>query len=214
MASTAVVQITLLKLKPDAHLDEVGSPAGDALLDVISLVKKADSNNRAFFGHQLENLGIGVLAFVYPSVEASQVFSTDSAPKLSAFSLSATTRTIEFSPADGLSDVLTAPTTEVVTAYGVEEGFEKNMRTFSDVLHHESQGKDVGFHGSIAGTAVSDISKEEGGEKGPAVALLVGWDSREAHGAARELGAIPEKLSLIRVLRKEMDMWHVNFKEY
>lgn len=61
--STAFLQLTLLKLKPDAHLDEVGSPAGDALLDVISVVKKADSKNRAFFGHQLENPDIGVLAF-------------------------------------------------------------------------------------------------------------------------------------------------------
>jgi hypothetical protein len=121
-------------------------------------------------------------------VEASQVFSTSSAPKLSAFSLSASTRTIKFSPADGVSDVLASPTTEILTAYGVEEGFEKNMRTFSDVLTNELQGKDAGFHRSIVGTAVSDISKEEGGEKGPAVALFVGWDSREAHVAAREIG--------------------------
>lgn len=63
MSSTAVVQLTLLKLKPDEHLDEVGSPAGDALLDVISVVKKADSKNRAFFGHQLEHPDIGVLVF-------------------------------------------------------------------------------------------------------------------------------------------------------
>ncbi|OIW34884.1 hypothetical protein CONLIGDRAFT_29659 [Coniochaeta ligniaria NRRL 30616] len=213
MSSTAVVQFTLLKLKPDAHLDEVGSPAGDALLDVISVVKKADSNNRAFFGHQLENPDIGVLVFVYPSEEASQVFSTSSAPKLSAFSLSASTRTFKFSPADGLSAVLTCPTTEVATAYGVEEGYEKNMRTFSAVIPAELKGKDVGFHGSIVGTTVSDISKEEGGEKAPAVTLLVGWDSREAHMAGREI-AIPEKISLIRTLRKDMDMWHVNFKEY
>jgi hypothetical protein len=72
MASTAVVQVTLLKLKPDAHLDEVGSPAGDALLDVISVVKKADSNNRAFFGHQLENPDIGVLVFGKLSLQRLQ----------------------------------------------------------------------------------------------------------------------------------------------
>lgn len=61
--STAVLQLILLKLKPGAHLDEVGSPTGDALLDVVSAVKKGGSKNRAFFGRQLENPDIGVLAF-------------------------------------------------------------------------------------------------------------------------------------------------------
>lgn len=31
----------------------------------------------------------------------------------------------------------------------------------------------------------------------------------------RELFAeVPKKIGMIRVLRKDMDMWHVNFKEY
>jgi hypothetical protein len=62
-SSTAVVQLTLLKLQQDAHLDEVGSPAGDALLDVISAVKKAGGGNRAFFGRQLEDPDLGILVF-------------------------------------------------------------------------------------------------------------------------------------------------------
>jgi len=69
--STAILQLTLLQLKPDSKLDEVGSPAGDALLDVISVVTKAgDGQNRAYFGHQLENPGVGVLAFgtLFPSL--------------------------------------------------------------------------------------------------------------------------------------------------
>lgn len=62
MPPTTIAQLTLLKLKPDSHLDEVGSPAGDALLDVISGIKKIDDSNRVFFGRQLENPDIGVLA--------------------------------------------------------------------------------------------------------------------------------------------------------
>lgn len=126
---------------------------------------------------------------VYPSEKGSQVFSPSSAPKLEAFSTSAATRTIKFSPADGLTDVLTCPTTEVATGYGAEEGFEKNMREFSDVINNELKGKeDAGFHGSVVGTTVEDISKEEGGEKGPAVVLLVGWDSREKHMVGKDIG--------------------------
>ncbi|KAJ9164869.1 hypothetical protein NKR19_g943 [Coniochaeta hoffmannii] len=214
--STAILQLTLLQLKPDSKLDEVGSPAGDALLDVISVVTKAgDGQNRAYFGHQLENPGVGVLAFVYPTEEASRVFSPPSAPKLGAFSTSAATRTFEFSPAEGLDKALEAPTTEIATGYGAEEGYEKNMREFSEVLNGELKGKeDAGFHGCVVGTTVQDISREEGGEKAKAVALVVGWDSREKHMEGREVGEIPSKIGLIRVQRKEMDMWHVNFKEY
>lgn len=109
------------------------------------------------------------------------------------------------------------------------------MREFSDVIVNELRGKeDAGFHGSVVGTTVEDTSKEEGGEKGPAVVLVLGWESREKHMEGKELGGeyypvrlgvgllffadnggseIPKKIGLIRVLRKEMDMWHVNLKE-
>ncbi|KAB5580814.1 hypothetical protein GE09DRAFT_1083753 [Coniochaeta sp. 2T2.1] len=215
MSSTAVVQFTLLKLKPDAHLDEVGSPGGDALLDVISVVKKADKNNRAFFGHQLENPDIGVLVFVYPSLEASKVFTPSSSPKLSSFSTSASLRTFKFSPADSLLPVFTAGTTEVATGYGAEPGYEKNMRGFNDVIISDLKDREgSGFHGSVVGVSTEDISKEERGDKGPAVTLVVGWDSKEKHMEGKELGSIPDKIGLIRVLRREMDMWHVIFKEY
>lgn len=121
-------------------------------------------------------------------MEASQVFSTASAPKLSTFGLSASTRTFEFSSADVLSEVLTSPTTEIATAYGIEEGYVKNVHAFSEILTKELKGNNAGFHGSTVGTTVSDISKEEGGEKGPAAVLIVGWDNREAHMAGRGVG--------------------------
>ena len=125
---------------------------------------------------------------VFPSAEASRAFSASSAPKLSAFSLSASTRTLEFSPADGLDAALASPTTEVVTAYGVEEGYEANMRKFAGLVGAELTGANAEFHGAAVGTTVDDISKEEGGEKGRAVSLFVGWDSREAHMAEKEQG--------------------------
>lgn len=126
---------------------------------------------------------------MYPTEEASRVFSPPSAPKLGAFSTSAATRTFEFSPAEGLDKALEAPTTEIATGYGAEEGYEKNMREFSEVLNGELKGKeDAGFHGCVVGTTVQDISREEGGEKAKAVALVVGWDSREKHMEGREVG--------------------------
>lgn len=125
---------------------------------------------------------------VYPSVAASEAFSPSSEPKLSVFSLSASTRTFKFSPSAGLDAVLTCPTTEIATGYRVEDGYEKNMRTFSDLVTKDLKDKAADFHGAAVGTSVSDFSKEEGGEKGNAVTLFVGWDSREAHLARKETG--------------------------
>jgi hypothetical protein len=151
---------------------------------------------------------------VFPSLAASESFSTASAPKLSAFSLSALTRTAELSPAESVAGVFTAPTTEVATGYGAEEGYEKNMRRFAELLDGELKGKDAAYHGIAVGATVGDISKEEGGEKGKAVMLVVGWDSREAHLKRKDEGVIPDNIHLIRGLRKDMGMWHVSFKEY
>ena len=110
---------------------------------------------------------------------------------------------------------MTAGTTEVATGYGAEAGYEKNMREFNDVIISNLKNREgAGFHGSVVGVSTEDISKEEGGEKGPAVTLVVGWDSKEKHMEGKELGSIPDKIGLIRVLRKEMDLWHVIFKEY
>lgn len=63
------------------------------------------------------------------------------------------------------------------------------MMTLRDAIGEELGGKeDAGFHAAAVGTTVEDISKEEGGEKGPAVVLLVGWDSPEKHMAGKEVG--------------------------
>lgn len=74
--------------------------------------------------------------------------------------------------------VLQAPCTEIVTAYGIQDGFEKNIHDFLVKVDAE---KLAGYQGGAIGKVDEEISKEEGGEKGPALMLVVGWDSLEAH---------------------------------
>jgi hypothetical protein len=62
MASTLVAEITLISLKPDASVDEVNSPAHDAVKEIGALLKKTDGCEHVFFGRQLEDANIGVLA--------------------------------------------------------------------------------------------------------------------------------------------------------
>lgn len=92
---------------------------------------------------------------------------------------------MELSPADSSAAVFSAPVTEVATAFGAEAGYLENTGKFLDVLHNENL---QGYHGRLLGDVTGEISKEEGGEKGAGVMLFIGWDSVEAHQAAKECG--------------------------
>jgi len=84
-------------------------------------------------------------------------------------------------PDDGVAAALSAPTTEVFTGFGVEPGFDSSVREFAARVTAEGP---VGYHGCAAGPSVEDIGKPDG-EKGPAVMLVIGWDSKEAHTEAK-----------------------------
>lgn len=75
---------------------------------------------------------------------------------------------------------LEAPTTEVFSCYGVEDGFlERNLRPFAEGL---DGGAIPGYHGLAYGGYVS----QGGGQpEGDTTGLFIGWDSKEAHLAQR-----------------------------
>lgn len=58
----SVAQFTILKLKPGTAVEEAGTPAYDALQDVIASLKEGDGNQGVFFGRQIENPDFAVLA--------------------------------------------------------------------------------------------------------------------------------------------------------
>ncbi|KAK1769603.1 hypothetical protein QBC33DRAFT_513100 [Phialemonium atrogriseum] len=62
MAATPVTEFLLINLKTASAVEEAGTPANRALLDAISTLKQAGEGNRVFFGRQLENPSIGVIA--------------------------------------------------------------------------------------------------------------------------------------------------------
>lgn len=62
MASTPVIEFLLIRLKEDAAVEAAETPANLRLLDVMSEIKQAKGSNRVFFGRQLENPSIGVVA--------------------------------------------------------------------------------------------------------------------------------------------------------
>ncbi|KAL1884238.1 hypothetical protein VTK73DRAFT_3222 [Phialemonium thermophilum] len=177
-----------------------------ALHDAILAIKRAEGSQSVFFGRQLEDPRVGVLAVVWSSVEA--------AASLTLQSYGTTGRKVlPLAPRSGAVASLQAGATEVFTGYGVEPGFEANVRDFAKKLDAESP---PGYHGGAVGAAVALGRREEGysADDGEEVKLVIGWDSKEAHLRAKdEPGAIKDNIHLLRTLRKKVDMWHVNFEE-
>ncbi|KAI9642241.1 hypothetical protein NHQ30_009043 [Ciborinia camelliae] len=81
-------------------------------------------------------------------------------------------------------------------------------------LHSEE--KIAGFLGVIDyGEVVEKIAKnKEAGEeeKGKAVVLMLGWESREAHMAFRETREYKDHIGLLRKGTSGAEMFHVAFK--
>ncbi len=73
----------------------------------------------------------------------------------------------------GSDKVLGVPTTEVFSAWGIEEGFYENVKTFVAKVDGE---KPKGYFGAVLGKGVED---------GDVLRGLLGWESVAAHGAAK-----------------------------
>ena len=89
------------------------------------------------------------------------------------------------SPPDAVGAALAAPTVEVFTGYGAEAGFEDNVRDFSAKVDAE---KPTGYHAAAVGPVADPVAKGEAqgdADKGLAVKLVIGWDSKEAHLEAK-----------------------------
>lgn len=83
-----------------------------------------------------------------------------------------------------LAAALDAPCTEVFTCHGVDDGFlDANMKPFAEGV---DKGRPDGFHG----LAYGEFDQPADGDlaAGPAVRILLGWDSKEAHLAQRGEG--------------------------
>lgn len=93
--------------------------------------------------------------------------------------------------------MLSAPTTEVFTGYGAEPGFEATVRKFASLLDADAP---AGYHGGVVGPTAEDVSNGDRSVTGPAVKLVVGWDSKEAHVEAKEKTAGESIFSLRGVL--------------
>ncbi|KAK4250824.1 hypothetical protein C7999DRAFT_28653 [Corynascus novoguineensis] len=165
-------------------------------------IKKQDGFRRALFGVKLEDPETGILYTEWSS--------TDAAVSYSSSQLGNAKETFVFAVpqkhASGWQSAVAAPCTEVFTAYGAEDGFLGNLDQFLDAVNANAP---EGFYGGSPGEGVA---LKEGDEK--VVRGVLGWKSREAHFEAKDKpGAIQENIHLLRVMRRAVDLFHVQLRE-
>lgn len=175
-AITEFIVVTLRNPSPEP-------PA--AWADVTATLKSAPGVTALYSGRQVEDPSKAVLVVEWASPDAFSAFAAsesytpwfaslkavaarDPAPVLYKAALSAS------EPAAALG----APCTEVFVAYGVEPGFAAKTAEFAAGLSRDAV---AGYHGNAYGEITTPLAVGPDGEKGPAVTLLLGWDSKEAH---------------------------------
>ncbi|PKS10577.1 hypothetical protein jhhlp_002331 [Lomentospora prolificans] len=195
-------------------------------------LKQNPSVKTVYWGKVIEDPEKIIVAINWSSREALEAFSSSDALAGLAGVATGGSVTAAHLSLEGTSEkALGAPCTEVVTAYGVEPAFISQCHDF---ISKVDTGKLEGYHGYGLGEVQQDIARDGKGDKGPAVILIIGWDSKEAHLEAkakpgRELAAsypanfslqrnkkkanvnviliaIGENIELIRTARKELDL--------
>ncbi|KAJ9157409.1 hypothetical protein NKR23_g66 [Pleurostoma richardsiae] len=207
-----VTEFCIMQLKPDATIEEAGSQASETWSKMTTLLKQAPGCLKVFYGRKIEDSSVGVLCVTWRSYADVQAWSTSPARESFLVGLDALADLASAHHLNADATVaLSAPATEVFTGYGAQPGFAGNVAQFAEKLDAE---KPTGYYGLAHGEVLEEISKEEGGEKGKAAKLVIGWESREAHFEAKgKPGAIANNIGLLRVLQKSADLYHVNFKQ-
>ncbi|KAK3898936.1 hypothetical protein C8A05DRAFT_18552 [Staphylotrichum tortipilum] len=181
------------------------SPVQQPTATVLDEIRRREGFRRALFGVKMEDPETGVLCTEWSTPSAALSYSHPPQPSTTASALVFTTAVAD---AGEWHRALSAPCTEVFTAYGAEEEFEGNVARFVA----EVRGRmPTGAEGAAFGVATGDgTGKEEGGT----VRMVIGWESRERH--VEEKGkedAIHQNIHELRTLRRAVDLFHVAFKE-
>ncbi|TDZ25856.1 hypothetical protein Cob_v000965 [Colletotrichum orbiculare MAFF 240422] len=196
------------------------SSSPSAITDVLSALKPVPGVISLHTGRQLENPSVQVVVITWASPEAFTSFAASSSytpwfaslKALAAPSPAPVFYKVPFTPDPAA--VLAAPCTEVFIAYGAEPGFVGQTEDFARGLGG-APGPVPGFHGHAYGEVSTPLGfGADGDQQGPAVTLLLGWDSKEAHMEAKgKPGPISDNIHLLRTGRKDIAMYHVNLEQ-
>jgi heme-degrading monooxygenase HmoA len=169
------------------HPDDDSSVAFDS---VVSTLTSLSGVTAVHHGTRIEDPAIHLIIVSWSSHDAFKDFAASESytPWL------ANLKTLAASPAfyqahldRSPAQVLDAPCTEIMVAYGIEKPeFTDNLKLFSDRMTEGGKaGALKGWHASSQGEVTTPIARDVGGTPGDAALLLIGWDSKAAHEAAK-----------------------------
>ncbi|CAI4216758.1 unnamed protein product [Parascedosporium putredinis] len=179
------------------------TPTTETWSSVLDPIRQNPGVKSIYWGKALEDPEKNVVVTQWSSREALDAFaSSDALAALAGVAAGGAVTAAHLSLEGTLETALDVPCTEFVTAYGVEPTFIGRCREFItkvDASHLE------GYHGYAFGEVDQHIAKDAKGQKAPAVILIVGWDSKEAHIEAKaKPGPIGENIHLIRTAREDL----------
>ncbi|KAH8602814.1 hypothetical protein B0O99DRAFT_604388 [Bisporella sp. PMI_857] len=210
-----VTEIVYLTLKPSIDISVPG-PAADIWHQTLSTIAAQDGYRGVIYGTQLENPNILMTFIHWTSIDRHQAFIDSEIYGPFAKNLQGIVTDIyfhHFRPSSYPPALLTdAPVIEVVTFYDTEPGFHAAAQEFGRQLQG---GKVDGYFGNVDGEVVERVRRRSGdGAEGPAVVLLIGWESKEAHLRFRETPLFAEHVGLLRKGNGGVEMVHVKFTKF
>ncbi|ERT02809.1 uncharacterized protein SPSK_09624 [Sporothrix schenckii 1099-18] len=173
-------------------------------------------------GQKIEDAKESVHVTVWRTADSRKAFAisqqTDAAPLL------VEVLGIEEADRGRLTSVLEAPTTEVYTGYdALPSIFAAAVRKFAGLIDAQPDATSTGYRGNAVLETVEDVALAPEAVQaapelvswvGPAVKLVVGWTSREAHLEAKEkAGPIKDNIELLRAGHKATNLYHVKLQK-
>ncbi|KAI9053686.1 hypothetical protein LZ554_002639 [Drepanopeziza brunnea f. sp. 'monogermtubi'] len=210
-AAVPVTEIAYITLKPGIELEGSGA-AAQAWKETLTTVSQQDGYQRMHWGRTLEDPNQLMLFIDWDSRDAHLKFVatpgyTPFKNRLGTIMEGVHLHHVAFSPFPP-SILGRAPVIEFATFFGTSDVFLSHVEKFMGAA-----GKPEGYHGSVYGPSVEDdVGKHaDGGDKGKAVVLLIGWDSVEAHTKFRETEGFQKNIGLLEDGAKGAEVVHVAF---
>ncbi|GAD93609.1 conserved hypothetical protein [Paecilomyces variotii No. 5] len=209
MASQTVTQFTYLRLKPDVKPEDPNNEAGEAFLNVLRTAKQQSGYQGSSWGRTIEDRDNVV--WVVDWADARGAARTNEIRHFLDASTEMITFYVSLIPSLAGTDVLTKnPVTELVgLAFPSDMSPDEHKKVNSDLIafrtalleHMDKNARAISWsmgHVSRPGT-VDHASSPSG--KALVHMLAVGWESVEAHKAARETQVFAD---VIKPLREKM----------